>query len=151
MPVGYFNREMTRAMTLSLRETGYRKIVLVMGPARTTSAHDIAPKVMGRQCGTLVLRRFRSRSSTTQPPSAPQSARKPSETSSKCVPKPQAIFLTSDVFAVGAILECGALWVEVSHRLEILVFRDLEMARLVMPTLNTVYVAALEPTAFVVI
>jgi hypothetical protein len=32
-----------------------------------------------------------------------------------------------------------------------LVFRDLGMARLVMPTLTTVYVAVMEPTAFVVI
>jgi DNA-binding LacI/PurR family transcriptional regulator len=45
MPVASSNREVTRAMTLALIESGYRKIVLVMGRARTTSAHAIAPMV----------------------------------------------------------------------------------------------------------
>jgi LacI family gluconate utilization system Gnt-I transcriptional repressor len=59
-------------------------------------------------------------------------------------PNVDAIFFTSDVFAVGAILEARALGLNVPERLGIAGFHDLEMGRLVSPTLTTVHVPALE-------
>jgi DNA-binding LacI/PurR family transcriptional regulator len=58
--------------------------------------------------------------------------------------RPDAIFFTSDVFAVGAILECRTLGIGVPGELGIAGFHDLEIGRLVSPTLTTVHVPALE-------
>jgi LacI family transcriptional regulator, gluconate utilization system Gnt-I transcriptional repressor len=58
---------------------------------------------------------------------------------------PDAIFFASDVFAVGAILECRTLGVRVpDNEIGIAGFHDLEIGQLVSPTLTTVHVPALE-------
>src|SRR5262249_18223833 len=57
---------------------------------------------------------------------------------------PDAVFFTSDVFAVGAILECRGVGIRVPDEMGIAGFHDLEMGRLVTPTLTTVHVPALE-------
>jgi LacI family transcriptional regulator, gluconate utilization system Gnt-I transcriptional repressor len=144
MAVGYSNREAAHAMTLALIESGYCKIVFVNGPSQTNErarhraeGYEAAMRHAGlaplpievvddvgairAETGAKVLRKIL-----------------------KARPEVEAIFFTSDVFAVGAILECRALRIAVPDRLGIAGFHDLEMARLVMPTLTTVRVPALE-------
>ena len=54
------------------------------------------------------------------------------------------MFFTSDVYAVGAILECRKLGIAVPDRMGIAGFHDLELGRVVTPSLTTVHVPALE-------
>ena len=55
-----------------------------------------------------------------------------------------AVFFTSDVFAVGAILACREQGIAVPERMGIAGFHDLEIGRVVSPTLTTVHVPAME-------
>ncbi len=142
--VGFSNRDAARAMTLALVASGYRQIVFVNGPSKTNerARHRAegyvgalaeaglapAPIEVVRDVGAIRV-----------------------ETGSavlgkilRATPDVDAIFFTSDVFAVGAILECRALGVSVPDRLGIAGFHDLEMGRLVTPTLTTVHVPATE-------
>ena len=54
------------------------------------------------------------------------------------------MFFTSDVFAVGAILACRELGIDVPGQMGIAGFHDLEIGRVVTPTLTTVQVPAME-------
>jgi LacI family transcriptional regulator, gluconate utilization system Gnt-I transcriptional repressor len=142
--VGFSNRDAARAMTLALVQSGYRGIVFVNGPSETNErarhraegyvaameeaglapapievVRDVGP--IRVETGSKVLRKILS-----------------------ATPEVDAIFFTSDVFAVGAILECRLLAVAVPARLGIAGFHDLEMGRLVTPTLTTVHVPATE-------
>ncbi len=54
------------------------------------------------------------------------------------------MFFTSDVFAVGAILACREQGIAVPERMGIAGFHDLEIGRVVSPTLTTVHVPAME-------
>jgi LacI family transcriptional regulator, gluconate utilization system Gnt-I transcriptional repressor len=55
-----------------------------------------------------------------------------------------AVFFTSDMFAVGAVLACRDLGIAVPAEMGIAGFHDLEIGRVVSPTLTTVHVPALE-------
>jgi LacI family gluconate utilization system Gnt-I transcriptional repressor len=144
MAVGFSNRQAARAMTLALVEWGHRRIVFVNGPSATNerAQHraegyraamekaDLAPLpievvrdvgVIRVETGSKILRKLLRSASA-----------------------PDAIFFTSDVFAVGAILECRVLGVRVPEQLGIAGFHDLEIGRLITPTLTTVHVPALE-------
>jgi LacI family gluconate utilization system Gnt-I transcriptional repressor len=142
--VGFSNRDAAHAMTLALVELGYRRIVFVNGPIETNerarhraegylaavkeSGVALLPIEVVRDVGAIrtetgarVLRKImRSR------------------------PDVDAVFYTSDVFAVGAILEARALGFNVPERLGVAGFHDLEIGRLVSPTLTTVHLPALE-------
>jgi LacI family gluconate utilization system Gnt-I transcriptional repressor len=142
--VGFSNRDAAAAMTEALVAAGYRRIAFVNGPSETNE---------------------RARHRTEGYHAALSAARLPPlpievvndvgairvETGGKVLRKllrnktrPDAIFFTSDVFAVGAILECRTLGIAVPDEVGIAGFHDLEMGRLVSPTLTTVHVPALE-------
>ena len=55
-----------------------------------------------------------------------------------------AVFFTSDIFAVGAILACRELGIDVPAQLGFAGFHDLDVGRVVSPTLSTVQVPAME-------
>lgn len=57
---------------------------------------------------------------------------------------PDAVFFTSDGFAVGAILACRQLRIDAPGRLGNAGFHDLDIGRVVTPTLTTVRVPATE-------
>ena len=59
-------------------------------------------------------------------------------------PGVDAIFFTSDIFAVGAILACREQHIDVPNQIGIAGFHDLEIGRIVSPTLTTVHVPAME-------
>lgn len=142
--VGFSNRDAAEAMTRALIESGYRRIAFVNGPSEANErarhraegyqaamratglkprpievVHDIG--AIRVETGAAVLDKLM-----------------------KARPSPDAIFFTSDVFAVGAILECRERGIRVPEDLGIAGFHDLEMGRLVSPSLTTVHVPALE-------
>ena len=142
--VGFSNRDAAAAMTLALVRSGYRRIAFVNGPS------DINERARHRAEG---YRAAMAQAGLTPLPI--EVVRDVGairiETGGKVLRKllksgasPDAVFFTSDVFAVGAILECRTLAVRVPDELGIAGFHDLEMGRLVSPTLTTVHVPALE-------
>jgi LacI family gluconate utilization system Gnt-I transcriptional repressor len=144
MSVGYSNREAARAMTAELTRSGYRSIAFVNGPAESNErAHHRAQGYLAAM----------DEASLTPPPIhvVHDEAAILHETGAAAVrallehsPKVDAIFFTSDVFAVGAILACRELGIDVPGRMGIAGFHDLEIGRVVSPTLTTVHVPALE-------
>jgi LacI family gluconate utilization system Gnt-I transcriptional repressor len=142
--VGFSNRDAAEAMTRALIGSGYRRIAFVNGPSEANErarhraegyraamrAAGLKPRpievvrdvgAIRVETGAAVLRKLLASR-----------------------PAPDAIFFTSDVFAVGAILECRKLGVKVPDELGIAGFHDLEMGRLVSPALTTVHVPAME-------
>jgi LacI family gluconate utilization system Gnt-I transcriptional repressor len=144
MAVGFSNREAAAAMTATLIASGYRRIAFVNGPseanerarhraegyAAAMAAAGLEPRpievvrhlgaIRVETGGRVLARLMQGRD------------------------RPDAVFFTSDVFAVGAILECRRLGIAVPGAVGIAGFHDLEMGRLVSPTLTTVHVPALE-------
>jgi LacI family gluconate utilization system Gnt-I transcriptional repressor len=142
--VGFSNRDAAAAMTAALVAAGYRRIAFVNGPSETNE------RARHRAEG------YRAAMAAARLPPLPIEVVRDvgairTETGGRVLRKllkhetrPDAIFFTSDVFAVGAILECRALGIGVPDALGIAGFHDLEMGRLVSPTLTTVHVPALE-------
>lgn len=142
--VGFSNREAAHAMTTELLRCGYRRIAFVNGPAETNE------RARRRAEGYLAAV---AEAGLEAPPVLTVSDETviEAETGARAVrallrrdPAIDAIFFTSDVFAVGAILACRELGVEVPGRLGIAGFHDLAVGRIVSPTLTTVKVPALE-------
>jgi LacI family transcriptional regulator, gluconate utilization system Gnt-I transcriptional repressor len=142
--VGFSNRDAAAAMTEALVTSGYRRIAFVNGPSETNE------RARHRAEG------YRAAMAAAWLPPLPIEVVRDvgairTETGGRVLRKllkhatrPDAIFFTSDVFAVGAILECRALGIGVPDALGIAGFHDLDMGRLVSPTLTTVHVPALE-------
>lgn len=142
--VGFSNRDAARAMTLALVESGYRRIVFVNGPGETNErarhrAEGYRAAMQEAGLTALPIEVVRDVGAIRV-----ETGGKVSRKLLQMKPAPDALFFTSDVFAVGAILECRTLGVHVPEDLGIAGFHDLEMARLVSPTLTTVHVPALE-------
>src|SRR5581483_5500688 len=142
--VGFSNRDAAEVMTLALVESGYRRIAFVNGPS--DSNERARPRAEGYQAAMAAA----------DLPALPIEVVRDVgairvETGGKVLRKlvrtrspPDAIFFTSDVFAVGAIIECRALGIRVPELLGIAGFHVLEMGRLVSPTLTIVHVPVLE-------
>lgn len=144
MVVGYSNREAARAMTRELIAAGYRRIAFVNGPSENNErARHRAEGYLGAM----------KESGLDAPPIhvvRDEAAIRP-ETGAKAIRalrkkdrKVDAVFFTSDVFAVGAILACRELGIAVPDDIGIAGFHDLEVGRVVSPRLTTVHVPALE-------
>jgi LacI family gluconate utilization system Gnt-I transcriptional repressor len=144
MAVGYSNREAAHAMTAELIRSGYRNIAFVNGPAENNE------RARHRAEGYLAAI---AEAGLKAPPIHvvhDEEAILP-ETGAKAIralrtksPEVDAVFFTSDVFAVGAILACRELGIEVPRQIGIAGFHDLEIGRVVSPTLTTVHVPAME-------
>ena len=142
--VGFSNRDAARAMTLALVESGYRRIVFVNGPSETNerARHRAEGYVAAMEEASLAPAPIEVVRDVG--PIRVETGSKVLRKIFRATPDVDAIFFTSDVFAVGAILECRALAVGVPEQLGIAGFHDLEMGRLVTPTLTTVHVPATE-------
>jgi LacI family gluconate utilization system Gnt-I transcriptional repressor len=144
MSVGYSNREAAHAMTAELVRSGYRRIAFVNGP--TESNERARHRAEGYQAAMR-------EAGLSAPPihiASDEAAILP-ETGAKAIralrtsePDVDAVFFTSDVFAVGAILACRELGIDVPRQMGIAGFHDLEIGRVVSPTLTTVHVPAME-------
>jgi LacI family gluconate utilization system Gnt-I transcriptional repressor len=144
MAVGYSNREAARAMTARLAAAGYRHIVFVNGPsgmnerarhraegyreALADAGLEPAPVEIARDVGVIRME---------------TGARVLRKIMTAC-PQTDAVFFTSDVYAVGAVAAARALGIAVPDRLGIAGFHDLDLGRIVTPALTTVHVPALE-------
>lgn len=143
MVVGYSNREAAHAMTAELIRSGYRRIAFVNGPMESNE------RARHRAEGYLAAMREAGLSAPPIHVVHHESAIQP-ETGARAIrtlmqqADVDAVFFTSDVFAVGAILACRELGIDVPRQLGIAGFHDLEVGRVVSPTLTTVQVPAME-------
>lgn len=143
MVVGYSNYEAAHAMTAELIRSGYRRIAFVNGPAENNE------RARHRAEGYMAAM---AEAGLAAPPIhvvRDEAAIRP-ETGAKAIrvlrkqADIDAVFFTSDVFAVGAILACRELGIDVPVQMGIAGFHDLEVGRVVSPTLTTVQVPAME-------
>ncbi len=146
MAVGYSNREAAHAMTAELIRSGYRRIVFVNGPAEDNErARHRAEGYLAamREAGLDGARR--SMSSTTRRAILPETGAQAMRAMRAAEPAIDAVFFTSDVFAVGAILACretgiagaGRAWASPASTIS-------RSAGSSSPALTTVHVPALE-------
>ena len=143
MVVGYSNREAAHAMTAELIRSGYRRIAFVNGPAENNE------RARHRAEGYMAAMQEAGLSAPPIHVVHDEAAIRP-ETGAKAIrilrqqADIDAVFFTSDVFAVGAILACRELGIDVPGQMGIAGFHDLEVGRVVTPTLTTVQVPAME-------
>ncbi|HET7412665.1 MAG TPA: LacI family DNA-binding transcriptional regulator [Pararhizobium sp.] len=144
MVVGYSNREAARAMTRRLLDAGYSRIVFVNGPSENNE------RARHRAEGYLAAMREAGLAPLPihvvhdEDAILPETGARALRAVRKEMPEVDAVFFTSDVFAVGAIDACRALGLSVPADLGIAGFHDLEIGRVVTPALTTVQVPALE-------
>ena len=142
--VGYSNRAAAHAMTTALIEAGYRRIVFVNGPSENNerARHRAAGYMAAMQAAGLSALPIHvvHDEAAIRPETGAHAIR----TLLESTPDIDAIFFTSDVFAVGAILACREMGIAIPAKIGIAGFHDLEVGRVVSPTLTTVHVPALE-------
>jgi LacI family gluconate utilization system Gnt-I transcriptional repressor len=142
MVVGYSNEKAAHAMTVWLAGRGYNRIAYVSGPSRSNErAHrrEIGYRRALKELGLPVLKIF-----TIGAPSAPQVEDGAAILADVLTENPDAMFFTSDIYAVGAILEAKRRGIAVPLQLGIAGFHDLPIAKVIEPSLTTVNVPARE-------
>jgi LacI family gluconate utilization system Gnt-I transcriptional repressor len=144
MAVGFSNRDAAFAMTQELIRAGYRRIVFVNGPKAGNErarhrAEGYRAAMAAARMPAYPIRTVRD-VGAIQPETGARILRKIAAEE----PEADALFFTSDVYAVGALLECRRLGIDVPNRMGIAGFHDLELGRVVTPSLTTVHVPALE-------
>jgi LacI family gluconate utilization system Gnt-I transcriptional repressor len=144
MVIGYSNERAAYSMTCRLAALGYRTIAFVSGPSRTNErarrremGYLKAVEHLGLQA--LPILRIGE-------PAAPRIADGASALIRLLRPgsKPDAVFFTSDIYAVGAIQEAQKRGLIIPEELGIAGFHDLEIGHVVRPALTTVHVPAYE-------
>jgi LacI family gluconate utilization system Gnt-I transcriptional repressor len=144
MIVGYSNRDAAHAMTWELIRAGYRRIAFVNGSSTGNERARL------RAEGYLAAMR---EAGLPAPPIyvvehdadiRPEIGARSLTAVRQQTPDVDAIFFTSDIFAVGAILACRELGIGVPDQLGIAGFHDLEISKVVSPSLTTVHVPATE-------
>ncbi|MDW6025343.1 LacI family DNA-binding transcriptional regulator [Mesorhizobium sp. BAC0120] len=144
MVVGYSNREAAHAMTSQLLKAGYRNVVFVNGPSENNErarhrAEGYRTAMEDAGLGPLPVHVVRDEDAIL-----PETGARALRAVRDQTPRADALFFTSDVFAVGAILACRDMGIAVPGDIGIAGFHDLEIGRVVSPTLTTVHVPALE-------
>jgi len=144
MVVGYSNREAAHAMTGTLVAAGYRRIAFVNGPSENNErarhrAEGYLDAMKDAGLDALPIHVVHDEAAIR-----PESGATAIRILREQRPDVDAVFFTSDVFAVGAILACRELGIDVPGEIGIAGFHDLEVGRVVSPTLTTVHVPALE-------
>lgn len=137
MVVSYSNFDAAKALTNHLIRKGYRRIALVCAPWRESERH---------------YRRWRGYRAALQEARVAYSARRVVETAALGMdqgaealttlldrdPRIDAVFFTSDVMAIGALLECQRRGWPIPDRVAIAGFDDQDMASRTVPPLTTV-------------
>ena len=141
--VGYSNEAAAHAMTVALARRGYRRIAFVSRPTagnERTERREQGYRRAVSDCGLPVL----------DVPTIGASRSIVPEDGGRALldllasdPGVDAVFFTNDVYAVGALAECRRRGIAVP-RLGIAGFHDLDIARMVSPTLTSVRVPAYE-------
>lgn len=144
LAVGFSNRDAARAMTLALVASGYRRIVFVNGPSDTNERARHRAEGYRAAMAKAGLEPLPIEIVSDVGAIRVETGADTLRRLAASAPRPDALFFTSDVFAVGAILEGRRLGIAIPDDLGIAGFHDLEMGRLVSPTLTTVHVPALE-------
>jgi LacI family gluconate utilization system Gnt-I transcriptional repressor len=142
MVVGYSNEQAAHVMTRYLAERGYCRIAFVSGPSATNERarrREVGYRRALEELGLPVLP-----IATIGEPSAPRLEDGAAVLDSILSHKPDAIFFTSDIYAVGAILAATERGLNVPEQLGVAGFHDLPIARVVRPGLTTVHVPAHE-------
>ena len=144
MMVGYSNRAAAEAMTAELIRSGYRRIVFVNGPSRNNErarhrAEGYAAAMRAAGLAALPIHVVHDEAAIR-----PETGAEVLRTVHAEQPDVDALFFTSDVFAVGALLAAREFAIDVPGRLGIAGFHDLEIGRVVSPALTTVHVPATE-------
>ncbi|MCO5093379.1 LacI family DNA-binding transcriptional regulator [Bosea sp. (in: a-proteobacteria)] len=142
MVVGYSNEDAAHAMTRYLAERGYRRIAFVSGPSRTNERARRRELGYARALGELGLPVLPIL--TIGEPSVPHLEEGAAILDAVLALTPDAVFFTSDVYAVGALMAAQARCLDVPGALGIAGFHDLPIARVVSPGLTTVHVPAHE-------
>ena len=143
MAVGYSNREAAHAMTAELIRSGYRRIAFVNGPMESNErarhrAEGYAAAMAEAGLPSPAIHVVHDEAAI-RPETGARAIRVLSQQA-----EIDAVFFTSDVYAVGAILACRELGIDVPGQMGIAGFHDLEIGRVVSPTLTTVRVPAME-------
>lgn len=134
--VGFSNTEAGRAMTRYLLDKGRRRIVFV-------GAHE--PRSRAREAGYRSALQDAGLSGgttffTEEPPSSFGEGRRLMHWIANLDPRPDAVFFSTDVLAVGGIIECQHLGIDVPREIAIAGLGDLEIGRSIVPTLTTVQI-----------
>ncbi len=144
LAVGFSNRDAAEAMTRSLIQCGYRRIAFVNGPSQMNerARHRADGYRAAMTQGGLAPLPIHvvSDDASIRPEAGAQALAALLEAH----PALDAVFFTSDVYAVGAVLFCHEHAIAVPEQLGIAGFHDLEIGRVVRPSLTTVRVPALE-------
>lgn len=144
MVVGYSNRKAAQAMTRLLLKAGYRNVVFVNGPS------DNNERARHRAEGYVAAMREAGKEPLPihvvhdEGAILPETGARALRAVRSALPETDALFFTSDVFAVGAVLACREGGISVPDEIGIAGFHDLEIGRVVSPALTTVHVPALE-------
>ncbi|HEX4765516.1 MAG TPA: LacI family DNA-binding transcriptional regulator [Lichenihabitans sp.] len=144
MAVGFSNREAARRMTLALVEAGYRRIVFVNGPSETNERARHRAAGYGQAMVESGLDALPVHIVRDEEAIRPETGATALLSLIKRDQAIDAVFFTSDIYAVGALLACRAHGLDVPERLGIAGFHDLDVGRIVTPQLTTVHVPALE-------
>ena len=142
MVVGYSNEKAAYEMTAWLAARGYKRIAFVSGPSRTNERarrREVGYRRALKELGLPVLKIF-----AVGAPAAPQVEDGAAILAEVLGEKPDAIFFTSDIYAVGAIQEARRRGIAVPKELGIAGFHDLAIATVVEPALTTVHVPGRE-------
>jgi LacI family transcriptional regulator, gluconate utilization system Gnt-I transcriptional repressor len=142
--VGYSNHRAAYEITRCMIEAGYRRIAFVNGPSENNE------RARHRAEGYRAAMQAAGLSAPPIHVVHDESAIRP-ETGAGAIrtllresPDIDAVFFTSDVFAVGAIMACRELGIDIPGQMGIAGFHDLEIGRVVSPTLTTVHVPSVE-------
>ncbi|MBL8341479.1 MAG: LacI family DNA-binding transcriptional regulator [Rubrivivax sp.] len=136
--VGFRNRAAVMRAVHYLLDLGHRRIAMLAG---ITAGNDrAAERVAGvrealARAGLKLPAALLAESAYTLQP-----AREATRRLLAARPPPSALVCGNDVLAIGALLECQALGVEVPRQLSVVGFDDLDMARQWQPALTTMHV-----------
>jgi DNA-binding LacI/PurR family transcriptional regulator len=131
-------------MTKRLIRSGYRRIVFVNGPSGGNERARHRSEGYRSAMAEAGLARSPIRIVRDVDPIQPETGARIMRKLLKEEAAVDAVFFTSDVYAVGAILECRRAGIDVPARIGIAGFHDLELGRIASPSLTTVHAPALE-------
>jgi LacI family gluconate utilization system Gnt-I transcriptional repressor len=144
MVVGYSNSKAAFEMTKCMIEAGYRRIAFVNGPSQTNERARHRAEGYAAAMAAAGLEAPPVHVVHDEAAIRPETGARAMLALREADPGIDAVFFTSDVFAVGAILACRERGIAVPGEMGIAGFHDLEIGRVVSPTLTTVHVPTVE-------
>ncbi|MFD1008486.1 LacI family DNA-binding transcriptional regulator [Oceanisphaera ostreae] len=140
--IGFDNRKAVHMMTDHVLDLGHRNIAMIVGGG-ITQANDRSRE---RKAGFIEALKIRNIANPDQRilevPYSMEGGRIALRQLMSEKDPPTAIICGSDLFAIGAMLECQKLGINIPDSLSITGFDDLEISKNMMPALTTVHVPA---------